>query len=412
MKERLRIENFGGLKEAEIDINAINIYIGKQASGKSVSAKLIYFFKSIFYEVFNGVSEEETKVEIDKKIIAKFEDYFPPEAWVDCNFRVIYKTEDYEISVEKVKKDKLTLTYSDSLKSLISSYRKTFKNRKDSESDHSINYYRFRIQAQERFEAKIREIFGERASNAQVFVPAGRSFFANLQSAIYPLLRGNKSIDPFLLEFGTFYGNMKTIVERRQEETKKNGIDKIISNIIGGEYLREKDKDYIVHNDNRKINVAFASSGQQETLPLSIILKALTKINFNNDGVTVYIEEPEAHLFPSAQKNIVELIATVYNISDNKIQFFITTHSPYILTAFNNLFHAGLLIEQCKDDKLVNRIVPKSQRLNPKELSAYEMRDGKVVDIIDREFGLINAEFLDKASEDINKQFGELLEIE
>ncbi len=35
---------------------------------------------------------------------------------------------------------------------------------------------------------------------------------------------------------------------------------------------------------------------------------------------------------------MVELLATLYNMSRNEaLQFIVTTHSPYILTAFNDL---------------------------------------------------------------------------
>jgi predicted ATPase len=412
MNEKIIIENFGGLADAEIDINAINIYIGRQASGKSVSAKLIYFFKNIYREIYNAASEYETRNEIDKRIISKFESYFPAEVWKNTAFKIKYKYGDDEISIEKNKKGRLELKFSKLGEILITGVLKFNSKFREAANTNYLQSPMRSLAYDELFFSEIKDNFGERFGNTQVFIPAGRSFFANLQSAIFSVLSSNKSIDPFLIEFGSFYERTKAIIERAKEERAPNGIDKIISNILGGVYLREGDKDYIIHSDKRKINVAFSSSGQQETLPLSIILKAIAKLSFSSVGITVYIEEPEAHLFPSAQKSIVELIATVYNLSNSKIQFVITTHSPYILTSFNNLFHAGLLIEQGKAERLVNKTVPKSQRLKPTELNAYEMRDGKAIDLIDKEYGLITAESLDKASEDISKQFSELLDIE
>ncbi|WP_029033397.1 ATP-binding protein [Salinimicrobium terrae] len=70
---------------------------------------------------------------------------------------------------------------------------------------------------------------------------------------------------------------------------------------MNGTYLREKEKDFILHKDNRKVNLSNASSGQQETLPLVTVLKVLNYSSFFNGGATLYIEEPEAHLFPTAQ---------------------------------------------------------------------------------------------------------------
>jgi predicted ATPase len=50
--EKIEIKDFGGLKNTEIPINKINLFIGKQASGKSISIKLMYYFKSFFRDFF------------------------------------------------------------------------------------------------------------------------------------------------------------------------------------------------------------------------------------------------------------------------------------------------------------------------------------------------------------------------
>lgn len=50
--ERIIIKNFGGLEEVDITLEKINVFIGKQASGKSVTIKLICYFKSLFRNIF------------------------------------------------------------------------------------------------------------------------------------------------------------------------------------------------------------------------------------------------------------------------------------------------------------------------------------------------------------------------
>ncbi|MBD2137976.1 ATP-binding protein [Anabaena sp. FACHB-1237] len=39
------------------------------------------------------------------------------------------------------------------------------------------------------------------------------------------------------------------------------------------------------------------------------------------------IEEPEAHLFPASQKHIVSLMSQVFNTTNRKHKFIITTHN-------------------------------------------------------------------------------------
>lgn len=415
MKESIKIQNFGGLKEISIPLNSINIFIGKQASGKSITAKLVYFFKGIFNDIFNGVLDNKNKTEIDKLILNKFEDYFPSEGWSGGDFSITYEIGDQNISLERQvqSKKKLKIQYSDDIKKAFSGCRKLLK--KNEEQDSKISIRPQSIALREKYYSYLKREIGEVATFNQVFIPAGRSFFANLQSSIFSFLSNNKAIDPFLVEFGSFYSNVKSIVERPNRIDKRpipeEHIDALILEILGGRYRRDKNKDYIIQHDDRKIDVSFSSSGQQETLPLSIILKALTMIGFSGEGATIYIEEPEAHLFPSAQKKMVELIATVYNNSRNKLQFIITTHSPYILTSINNLLNAGLLKEQGINEKNLYRVVPKSEIIMPKEVNAFAMKDGRTLNLIDSETGLISADLLDQVSEEISLQFDELLDL-
>jgi predicted ATPase len=40
--ESIRIQSFAGLKDVTIELKPINVFVGPQAAGKSVAAKLIY----------------------------------------------------------------------------------------------------------------------------------------------------------------------------------------------------------------------------------------------------------------------------------------------------------------------------------------------------------------------------------
>ncbi len=47
MAERLIIRNFAGIDEIDIELGRINIFIGAQASGKSICVKCLYFSKAV-----------------------------------------------------------------------------------------------------------------------------------------------------------------------------------------------------------------------------------------------------------------------------------------------------------------------------------------------------------------------------
>jgi predicted ATP-binding protein involved in virulence len=255
---------------------------------------------------------------------------------------------------------------------------------------------------------------------SQLFIPAGRSFFANLQSNIFSFLSSNNALDPFLREFGSTYESIKRVrftnrsrTEEKETKDIQDEINRLIEKSLCGKHIHEKGKDFLEVADGRRISVANSSSGQQETLPLTTMLAALPFLSLSTAGQTVYIEEPEAHLFPNAQRSIVELIATVLNYRKEQLQFFITTHSPYVLTAINNLLQAGLLYGESSADiqTQLEKIISRYKALDVSDLSAYVLMDGKCSSIVCLDSGLIDAQVIDSVSDDLAVEFDKLLSL-
>lgn len=412
--EKIKIENFAGIKSMDFEFKSINILIGPQGSGKSVTVKLLYFFKSFFSEILRSIDSEESKRELDKKQKEKFTTFFPKDSWTKGNFKIIYTLGQTTISIERVD-NQLDFDYSDNLKKVITKVRKIFSDEKRRISeDPKRSSYSFKRQLNEKLESHFKQEISSESMYSQFFIPAGRSFFANIQKSIFSFLSDNRSLDPFLIEFGSFYENLKRFYNR---DTNTDRVDKefdeIISQILNSKYLREKEKDFLIHSDNRKVNLSNASSGQQETLPLVVILRALNELHFSGSGSTIYIEEPEAHLFPIAQKAMVKLLARTFNNKNSKFQIIVTTHSPYILSSFNNLLQAGRLTKLKPDEsKNISKVVPKQEQINPDLLSAYSLDLGKKEELIEDESKLISPTILDSVSNEIAVEFGNLLDIE
>jgi predicted ATPase len=418
--EKIEIKDFGGLKNTEIPINKINLFIGKQASGKSISIKLMYYFKSFFRDFFEAAEDDKTKPELTKSLIEKFEEYFPVDSWSDKNFKIkfFYNEEEYS-KVTKTGKTKIKLEFSSKVNKQFTNAKRLIRGDKAKfQAKDKFEVYRPDFKVFEKYVSLVQNDLSNECGFTQIFIPAGRSFFATLQSSIFSFLSSNKAIDPFLVSFGSFYENIKGIASRENsvkskqlEETKI--IDNLIIEILGGKYQRIKSKDYIIHEDKRKINLAYASSGQQETLPLTLILKALTRVYFTGDGLTLYIEEPEAHLFPSAQKKVVELIASVFKLSKCQTQIMVTTHSPYIISSFNNLLQAGIILDKeiVSADKL-NEVFNNLFAIPPKTLNSYALENNNCKSIIDSEYDLIDSTYLDEISDIISNDFDNLLSLE
>lgn len=416
--EQIKIKNFAGIDDLTIELNKINLFIGRQASGKSITAKLIYFFKGITRELFDSALSEKSKLQVEKKLLQKFEEYFPSDTWPSKNFEIVYSVNNSSVIIKK-EKSKLKIELSETYVKLLNYSKKLIKSDKDKfVPEDQFEIYRPNYKINEKYMNLVQKELSENSSYNPLFIPAGRSFFANLQSSIFSFLSNNKAMDPFLVEFGSFYENIKPLASRMpisREDKHLNSIaEKIIFEILGSKYLREKNKDYLIHADKRKINVSFTSSGQQETLPLILILKALLRISFIGNGAALFIEEPEAHLFPAAQKKVIELMGLTFNNSKSNSQLIITTHSPYVLTSINNLIQASIVLNSATDKSKedVFKIVPKELMLNENYLNAYAFKNGTAENIVDKETGLIYSKYLDSVSEEISIEFDNLLNIE
>jgi predicted ATP-binding protein involved in virulence len=120
--------------------------------------------------------------------------------------------------------------------------------------------------------------------------------------------------------------------------------------------------------DGRKISSLELSSGQQELVYLLLLVNDLEDTIFKyGETVSVFIEEPSAHLFPKEQKETIEFLVACFNLLQPKKKyepgprFFISTHSPYVLNAINNILENRHLF------KLVDKINNTQKREELKE---------------------------------------------
>jgi predicted ATP-dependent endonuclease of OLD family len=426
MVEKLIVKKFAGIENIELEVKKINILIGPQASGKSICAKLLFYFKNFVWQILSTVEQDQTKRDLDKSYSRFFEECFPKKSWGKDVFFIRYEISNLFIEITKpYGRDKLSLTYSDTYKKELEWLRREFKKVKSSDeltinkTNHKIlipnfkDYLSLRYAWMDRLEKK----FSREVSFQQIFIPAGRALFAFLQRNIFTFMLSKNEIDPFFKHFGSIYENMKNIwISQIRNRTNKidREIDNLIKTVLCGQYIHDKGEDFLESEDGRRIGIANSSSGQQETLPLAIILTTLPFITSDRIGKTVYIEEPEAHLFPSAQRNIVELIATIFNYhEESDFQLFITTHSPYILTAINNLLQAGLIYRNSEQEIIekLEKIVPRYKALITEDLAAYEVANGKCKNIICSETGLIDAHAIDAVSDELAIEFDNLLNL-
>ena len=428
MTEKLIIKNFAGIKELEIEVKKVNVLIGPQASGKSICAKLLFYFKNFSKELLQTVENKQTKRHLDLNYLRTFEEYFPPDSWGKGDFKIQYIIGNCYIEISKYRdsKNKISIEYSELFHKELTELRRIKKLSEHRIETNVSQYnafeqpYLVRKNLQDHLTKTLKDSICNEAAFSQLFIPAGRSFYAVLQKNIFSFISSNNALDPFLRDFGSVYENMKNIRLRvkpsfKDEHNIQKEIDTLIDKSLCGKHISVKGEDFLEIADGRRISIASSSSGQQETLPLTTVLSMLPFLYSLNGsiGQTVYIEEPEAHLFPSAQRSIVELIATIFNYRKKQLQFFITTHSPYVLTALNNLLQAGILYTDSPKEvqDSLEKIVPKYKSLNIVDLSAYALINGTCRSIICPETGLIDASIIDSVSDDLAIEFDKLLDL-
>ena len=106
-----------------------------------------------------------------------------------------------------------------------------------------------------------------------------------------------------------------------------------IKKITDGDVVKEEGKEFLVLDEGKHVNMSAAASSIKEISPLLFLLKNHPIIN-----VAICLEEPEAHLHPSMQIQVADLIAECIN---NDFLFHITTHSDYFMDRLNQLIKLG-----------------------------------------------------------------------
>lgn len=207
-------------------------------------------------------------------------------------------------------------------------------------------------------------------------------------------------------------------------------INRSMTDILQGFVMIDSGVPRFIASEGRRLPLEVVSTGVQEMIPLFNILEQLmytrehlveaeratyiparTKAPVSSRPL-IYLEEPEANIFPKTQYSLVKLFAWLTADPVLDFSFAITTHSPYILSSFNNLIEAGQAAHN--NPKLrskIAKIVPEKYWIKGGDFAAYSIEDGKLKSILN-ESGFVEANYLDQVSEAIGDEFDKLLRLE
>ena len=369
--QKIIVDRFKQVSHAEIELRDFLFLIGEQASGKSTIAKMIYFFKSLRNEYQSLFSEAAQPMGAEfvpsfiHSIQDKFNIYFGYTTRLDENFTVkFYFSTEQNHWVTLSKGNALQIRFSRDFRNLLKNESRDLKRslmslRQQTAATprpNAIVQQRLRDTMNQRIQESANRVFSD--ERECLFIPAGRNitvsypeqfqllFFGELQSAVTARKESN-TIDLLLIRDFVNYSKLLAdfFVDRETPETNPSAfqrcIEQTVAGILHAHYRNQNGFERLFSSENEFTPLNIASSGQQESIRL--IQDALYVLEENIKSSRI-IEEPETHLFPSAQKLLIQLLIMVANKTDS--QLIITTHSPHVQATFNNLLYYTRVLQR------------------------------------------------------------------
>ena len=392
MNEKLIVKNFGPIKDAELDLKKVTIFIGPQGSGKSALAKLVAICKD---KAFLADSH------LGKPNISYFEKY-QAEFFINPNTNIDFDTPKYSFNYKPTENNFILKDSTEMTGGLFGQLRATgfhpsFESTKNAYLSHldSIKrmYGNYKSVYVNTVEGIVKQMIEQLTSKTK-YLTTDRLLVSSISDSILGLLNADVALQKSTTEFGNYF------------EIARLRIPILFIDYLNVTYKYENGRNFVFHNETDSVPLSASASGYQSTIPLH-----LTVEHFSKDGNTNFIvEEPELNLFPTTQSKLVGYLAD--KCTQNGNELLMTTHSPYVLSAINNLIFAYKVAHEIPEKaEEVAKIIPREQWLNPDDVAAYYVADGTVKSIIHEGEGLIGENELDAISEDISGERDQLFKI-
>lgn len=161
-----------------------------------------------------------------------------------------------------------------------------------------------------------------------------------------------------------------------------------------------------------KINKILSNKKLSEEVK-NIMIEDVNK-RFTLDSFVNIVEEPEQNLYPSSQRNVLNMLLTYRNRKSHNM-LIITTHSPYILDYLSLNMKACQVARTVAPEKKIEirKIVSESSWINPGDVTIYEIQEDGSTKTLENYEGIPSDDnFLNNALAEINDLYSQLIEIE
>lgn len=383
MKWKLKIKNFGKIKDAEIHDSSLRFIVGNNNSGKSYLMTLLWGIEKITDDILGDKNDIDLSTWISEENYnqilngGQYEFYFLDyKDIISCYINLFLQKEKDKLvskllNFKNVKIEELSMTFEFEKNEKFMIYNNGIANKKQHEVltpgacinlyvnsiEHQIsldNIDRTSIKSQrlsvlrEIVHILLESIFIGHKDGKAVYLPAARTGFMltkdiiNKTSRRIAFANEENKYEPFTMPIIEFLDAMETINTDINSNIKASGKYDKICDLIEDRMLQGK----LLVSDTPNKALRFTPVGTEEKLPLRTTSAVVTEIsplylllkNKTNSIRSIYYEEPEMCLHPQLQQVIARVLIELTNAGVNLTT---TTHSDIIIQHVNNMIRLG-----------------------------------------------------------------------
>ena len=396
MNERIIVRSFGPVKDLDIILKKVTLFIGDQGTGKSCVAKLFSTFKWM-EKVLCQKKYKPSYFEQYNRFKTKLCAYHRIETFINKDSYIRYVGDLYEF------------LYENGNFSIIDKCR-------DIKGIAKIMYVpaeRSIVSVAENKSKLLKELPDSSETFSDEFVNAKKYF----QSGYNLPFEGLRFEYDNLNDTGWIRGNDYKV----RLTNASSGIQSSLPMCIVSEYLSSKisnkEEIKLSKEEKDKLEKRVAEIMQSDEYSESIkdmMIRQLSYVNRYNQFINI-VEEPELNLFPRSQmQTLCSLISNNASSDENMLVF--TTHSPYSLAIINTMIMGAKAYAYADEEQKnqIETILPTRYQIHEDDIAAYRLSScdaNYCQSIINANTGLISKNELDSASDDIMRIFNSLYQL-
>lgn len=387
--EKLYIHHFGPVKDLNVYIQPLTVFIGTQGCGKSTISKLLTICRDMSWilrllEVAENLKEPFGKFCIDEFFYSDTEFRYESDNFIG-HYVITYLDGQFSINVfdgsPESLASKISLFLLESNRSLLNQLGVTDLNAPEVKRKYS-------------------EIIN---SNSRVilYVPAERNLAGTLSSSLASMIAAKVPLYDALLEYMSVF------------EKAKNSLKEYEVPFLNAKFTTIEGKERIVLHDpmddiEKLLPLQACSSGIQSVMPLVMVIDYALQLDCFNSFV---IEEPEQNLYPSNQRELLSFLIKRFDHLDGSI---ITTHSPYILSCLNVMILAWRIANEFANGAEMLKEIYSGPLFCGEQVAVYALDQNDNVyckSLIDPQTHLVGINGLDAVSDIIGDEYDRLFHL-